>query len=610
MKSTNKFLITSNIIEKYYFDNEIIFIDKNCIVNLNEVDLPKRKIKVLGDILKDFKKKNIEFNQELLNLHSLVLDKLVNSLNEYHNLNYNKKFWRILIDPFLIYYITNLFFKIKKIEQALLLYKDLSYIVYEKLYEFPKTYNYLEYENQLRGDLYQQYLYQKIITQEFESNINIIYEKKFPTDKKYKYEIMYLERKVKDFNPLNLKIFSKNEKSFFKKLIKKTIFFFETLLGYFIKNYSVIFLSINMPKLSFIKLCLSLRTIPRFFIKDFDENKIERGIYKVNERNKIKIKISPKSKIEKYIKNNINYDLPITLVEDFNKYIKFSSNIKIHSKKIIFDNVVFGSELYKFWIASKSLNKSIKLISCQHGGSLKLMEEKLGFEDEISDFRFVWYKDLKKNRIQLPPLKLADSKKIKNNINGSCLLVPYASDLYFTRIDFCPNDFRSLKHVEQYEILYKNLHEKIKKQFKIKLDISKGLNEEKHIRRFIEDKKFLKDNNLFSAFRESKLLICTYPETTFIEALATDVPTILIYPEKLWIFDNNFLELIEKLIDAKIIFHNPKDASMHLNNIWDNPSLWWESDKVKNVLSETFDKIGNPFNINWIRKWKEELDKI
>lgn len=606
----DKFLITSNIIEKYYLNNEIIFIDESCIINLENSELPTKKIKVAEDILEDFKKKNIEFYEDLLHLHSLVLEKLADTLNEYHNLNYNKKFWRILIDPFLIDYITNLFFKIKKIDKALLLSQDLKYVVYEKLYEYPKTYDYLEYENQLRGDLYQQYVYQKIITQEFKSNINFIYEKNFPNDKKYKYEIMYLERKVKDFNPLNLKIFSNVEKSLTKKLTKKTAYFFDTLLGTLIKNYSVVFLSIKMPKLSFIKLCLSLRTIPRFFFKDFDGNKIEKGIYKITERNKIKIKISPKSKIENYIKNNINYDLPITLVEDFNKYKDFCSNIKIYSKKIVFDNVVYGSELYKFWIASKSLDKSIKLISCQHGGSLKLMEENFDFEDKISDLRYVWHKDSNKNRIQLPPLKLADSKKIKKNINGDCLLVPYASDLYCTRIDFCPNDFRALKHVEQYKILYENLHEKIKKQFKIKLDISKGLNEEKYIRRFVEDKKFLKDQNLFSAFRKSKIIICTYPETTFIEALATDIPTILIYPEKYWIFDNNILELIDKLIDAKIIFHNPKEASIHLNNIWDNPMLWWESDKVKNILSETFDKIGNPFNINWIVEWKKELGKI
>ena len=61
MKSMDKFLITSNIIEKYYFDNEIIFIDKNCIVNLQETDLPKKKIKINDDILEDFKKKNIDF---------------------------------------------------------------------------------------------------------------------------------------------------------------------------------------------------------------------------------------------------------------------------------------------------------------------------------------------------------------------------------------------------------------------------------------------------------------------------------------------------------------------------------------------------------------------
>ena len=39
------------------------------------------------------------------------------------------------------------------------------------------------------------------------------------------------------------------------------------------------------------------------------------------------------------------------------------------------------------------------------------------------------------------------------------LLVPYASDLYFTRIDFCPNDFRSLT-CRTIRNIVQNLHEK------------------------------------------------------------------------------------------------------------------------------------------------------
>lgn len=35
--------------------------------------------------------------------------------------------------------------------------------------------------------------------------------------------------------------------------------------------------------------------------------------------------------------------------------------------------------------------------------------------------------------------------------------------------------------------------------------------------------------------------------------------------------------LLDKLRLAKIVFHDARSAAEHLNDIWENPELWWNS---------------------------------
>lgn len=46
-----------------------------------------------------------------------------------------------------------------------------------------------------------------------------------------------------------------------------------------------------------------------------------------------------------------------------------------------------------------------------------------------------------------------------------------------------------------------------------------------------------------SAIKNSKLLICTYPETTFLESMISGVPTVLLYLKDIWIFKKNLVKL-------------------------------------------------------------------
>ena len=60
------------------------------------------------------------------------------------------------------------------------------------------------------------------------------------------------------------------------------------------------------------------------------------------------------------------------------------------------------------------------------------------------------------------------------------------------------------------------------------------------------------------------------------------------------------------------LFSNPEDASLHINNVWDNVDEWWYSKDVKNVVSElkrlTCLTSDNSINV-WTKFLKNQISK-
>jgi putative transferase (TIGR04331 family) len=85
---------------------------------------------------------------------------------------------------------------------------------------------------------------------------------------------------------------------------------------------------------------------------------------------------------------------------------------------------------------------------------------------------------------------------------------------------------------------------------------------------------------LLQEYEISKLIICTYPQTTFSEAMYSGVPTILLFTEKYWDFHPVFNDVIFELKKNKIIHTDSKKAAQHVNNISHNPEIWWNNSKT------------------------------
>ena len=111
---------------------------------------------------------------------------------------------------------------------------------------------------------------------------------------------------------------------------------------------------------------------------------------------------------------------------------------------------------------------------------------------------------------------------------------------------------------------------------------------------------------MLDSFKKSKMLICKYPQTTFAEAMISNIPTILVFNKKYWHFDSNFLKVIEELKNSKIIFEEIQNATDHINYYWENLDEWWLSKKTFKAREDFFDMCCKYSN-NWLEDWKNFL---
>lgn len=109
----------------------------------------------------------------------------------------------------------------------------------------------------------------------------------------------------------------------------------------------------------------------------------------------------------------------------------------------------------------------------------------------------------------------------------------------------------------------------------------------------------------------SKIIICSYPQTTFSEAMHSGVPTILLYLEQYWEVQSEFSELIEVCKKAKIIHTDAASAAKHVNNINSNPGLWWNDDKTlfaRNMFFNVCGTLGGNPLLVWKKFFQHVLD--
>ena len=118
------------------------------------------------------------------------------------------------------------------------------------------------------------------------------------------------------------------------------------------------------------------------------------------------------------------------------------------------------------------------------------------------------------------------------------------------------------------------------------------------------------NKTMFQDFLQSKMIICSYPQTTFSEAMHSGVPTILLYTEEYWELHPDYNELITEMKRVNIIHSDPIMAANHINMVHENPFEWWNRDDTVRARNMFFDTCSvsskNPIT-DWADFFKKEL---
>ena len=569
-------LITTAIKETFpeNIDEKVLFLGEWCKDYHSKSIWGNRNYVVVDTYLKDREKFNRN-HEYLEGFYERMLQSLSNALNEYHNTNYPLRYWRIVLGHWLSAYISAVWNRWESLRIAFDNHKfGKTYLISTATtnrvpISHSDAFNLIDFDH-----LWNHRLYAKILTNFYSSKIDFV-------------EVSIGEIK-------NLKKRYNNNRVYTTKYIIAS--WFDKFLGKIIRNQKIIFVNSYFNFASLVRISLKLKQIPRLYT-EFDENL---DMPEASSRSELVLHLDHKNEFELFVLNNIISDIPISYIEGYGNILERATYLFPDCKIIFTANAHLYNELFKVWCAER-VNSGKKLIISDHGVTATKYNN-FSHEDKISDLHVVWHRALNARQVQMPPNILAN-RSTKRGSENNLAIIKVEFPLYVRR---CASGTISSLTLDDYRqkikftrALDSNIREHIK--IRIKSNYVKWNVKQRYINELGVERISVQPT-LMDEYNNSKIIVCTYPQTSFLEAMFSGVPTILLYKKEYWELHHEFDGLFKLLEGVNIVFSNPISASNHINKVWKNPDIWWNSTEVKKAREKFFYEYGY-IDSNWLNKW-------
>lgn len=553
-KLNSKILIISQLRPKIFKLNnsDILFLNEGCKLYKNSKKYKYELYK--NNSVLNYKIKYLEKKfSYLLKIYESLLETLSEKLNKIHNLNYSVQYWRIIIGPWLMEFISILHHNWKVIN-----YLNNNYLIkYVEVAKLEKNdYYFIDYND---------FVYSSI-TDKFNNNIYIDLLKYFKNFK-IKYFLIHKKRKLKRIFIL----------FYIRKFVDSILLFCNSFLNnrfFFHESYFTLSL----------KFLIGIRIFqfPSYYkspsFEDFFLNKKIR---------KQKFDYS-NDKFLNILNNLIFKYIPVSYIENFDKYRQTAKTI-IWPKdpRIIFSsNSFIHDDFFKIWLAEKKESSHSKFISGQHGGNFFIT--KFHFYElhqrKISEKILTW--GYKKENIYKPMFNFKTVfKKIKFNSQGKLLIVDHEISRFPTST-LVYNNFPFLSHFSNKLKFIKNLNHKIRNDIIFRAYVHDfGWNTIDRLKEINKSIKIDRNKNMYDSLNNSRVVFINLNSTVFLELLNLNFPTIIYFdPKDLIRSDAKYY--FDILKEVNIYFDDSTSAAKHLNNTWNQVDKWWYNKKTQNAISK------------------------
>ena len=501
----------------------------------------------------------------LENLYEKILLDLSNKLNHIHSVDYSIRYWRILIGPWLILFISTLFdrwFMLKQtidkkdITECNIIERDPMSVVPNDMSHFLNIYVDDDWNEAIYGQLLEMY-----------------------------WNDMVKIKKIKKLSINNTHKDNKNPgvKPAFKIYNKKCwISLFNKLLP---KDDSYFFISTSLSLKIDFKLQIKLGQFPKLWQRlpaPLIKLDIEQRQWRLDDKSK-------DTSFEDVARRFIPYHVPTVYLEGFKELEKAT----IHSgwpkrpKAIFTSNAFYSNDVFKKWAAEKT-ETGTTLVIGQHGGHYGMTP--FNFEEvhqiDIADkyLSWGWSDNLRPKILPVGNLK-SHNRKVRCDLNGTALMVELCMSRYSFHIYAHPQARQYLDYLDDQKKFLEILPHKLRKQVLLRLYPSDyGLDQKNRWKDKMPEVQIDPGNqSILNLIKKSRLYISTYNATTYLESLYWNVPTLIFWNPKHWELKENAKTYFELLKSVGIFHDTPEGAAQQMINVWDDIDLWWNSKEVQNA---------------------------
>jgi len=527
-------------------------------------------------------------------VYEKYLERLFIALNSLHGVSHSKRYWRIILGPWLNDFIRLLYdyyVVIQEIDRSNLVTNTFVSDNVERIMT-PQTFS--EFHELCSEDLYNHCLFSFVIKEA--SNIP--------------YKVFHDENRGQVFG--SRKMLSKLR---LKRVVKgiASLLYSSFLIPERFKR--IVFVSSYFSRNDLVEIQKRINHFPMTLLFD----PIARGKNcDSNARDKINLAVRGDSSFESLLNKIIPLQIPIAYIENYKDYRLLSKIFFPKSPKAIFTaNAYYYNESFKYWSARQT-EGTCKLLISQHGAygeSLWSVEEGHMIQSANLFYTWGWGQNLQKV-VTMPSNKLNYTKRLISQKSDKGILCIVNSDVINNMHSQKPMlvDRYFREYVEMLASIPGHISREVRGDFKYRLyhtNYNRGI---WGVKDYLVRKNLIKyvgnmdySKGFYQDVSESKLVIVTYhPNATGLETLSANFPTLLFW-------DNEQLGLrggVQKYYDSfeRVgIYHKTLDSLVsQIEKIYYNLDEWWYSSEVQKTVKEYCEQFANTSD-NCIDVWTEEL---
>jgi putative transferase (TIGR04331 family) len=557
-----RFLVTTALEETWRDDVPVLFLGEWCRRYSRRERWEQMDAEVLPYHWDDRTRLRRDYD-DLQQLYESLLGEISAQLNKLHKTRHSVRYWRILLGPWLGYFLQIVFDRWTMLQVAIR-FGEISETSILNFTEREMVPNDMEdFIEKFLGDEWNHYIYASLIKE-------------------------FTDIKWETREPVHNGNIPKNDRlvGLRRRLQRGIARGFSKVSELLVGNRDVFFLNTYLPPLKELLLHCRLGQVPQLWrsvscpTTELDPAK-----------RKWRLAGSVKSDFATAVQYLIPFHLPKIYLEGYGDLVSVTESVSWpkQPRLIWTSSSEIADDTFKAWAAQKTENGT-PLVIGQHGGhyGLGLWSFSEDHQIAISDRYFTWgWSDEKSQKIvPVGQFKSKDPLGVCHANQPSALMVTAVHPRYSYVMYSTPVASQwQLYFADQFEFVA-NLPSRIQSSITVRLypqDL--GWDQEERWRnRFPKLRLDLGGTDINQEIQRCRIYISTYNATTFLESFTMDVPTVIFWNSEHWELRSPAEGYFDELRRVGIFHDSPASAARHIAGIWEDVDAWWGSPSVRAVL--------------------------